>query len=56
MITLNMIYSDYGESLKKAGINDIGVFVDLAKDLLFDEDAKPPQEKLYCYYKYIVKK
>lgn len=53
---LNMIYSDYGKTLTDAGISDVGVFVKLAKDFLFDEDAVSPKEKLHCYYKYIVKK
>lgn len=56
MITLNMIYSDYGKTLTSAGITDVAVFADLAKDFLFDEDAVKPKKKLYCYYKYIVKK
>lgn len=56
MITLNMIYSDYGKTLTSAGVTDVAVFAELAKDFLFDEDAVKPQKKLYYYYKYIVKK
>ncbi len=56
MIALNMIYSDYGKTLTEAGIADVDVFAKLAKDFLFDEDAVEPKEKLYYYYKYIVKK
>lgn len=56
MVALNMIYSDYGKTLTDAGIADVAVFAELAKDFLFDEDAVKPKEKMYYYYKYIVKK
>lgn len=55
-VALNMIYSRYGQTLKKAGISDVSVFVELAKDFLFDIDAVSPKKKLHCYYKKIVKK
>ncbi len=56
MLALNMIYSDYGKTLMDAGVANVDVFANLAKDFLFDKDAVDPKEKLYYYYKYIVKK
>lgn len=55
-VALNMIYSDYGATLKAAGVTDAAVYGNLAKDFLLDKDAIAPKEKLCYYYKYIVKK
>ena len=55
MVALNMIYSDYGKALTDAGVTDIPTYVKMAKDFLFDKDAKPPKEKLYYYYKDVAK-
>ncbi len=55
-IAMNAMYSDYGKTLMKAGVADVSVFAELAKDFLFDADAVSPSKKLCDYYKYIVKK
>lgn len=55
-ITLNMMYSDYGQTLQETGITDAGIYGRLATDFLFDKDAIAPKEKLYYYYKDIVEK
>ena len=51
---LNALYSDYCAVLKKHGMNNIDVYVDLASAWLNDSDAMP--EKAARYYEYIVKK
>lgn len=52
-VIANMMYSDYGETVK----GDISTFVKLAKDFLCDEDFDgTPEEKAYLYYNTIVNK
>ena len=52
-VIANMMYSDYGETVK----GDISTFVKLAKDFLCDEDFDgTPEEKAYLYYTAIVEK
>jgi len=52
-VIANMMYSDYGETVK----GDISTFVKLAKDFLCDEDFDgEPEEKAYLYYNAIVNK
>lgn len=52
-IVLNMIYSDYSNVFKKRGVNDVETYACMAKAFIEDEDAKPIEERLYNYYKYI---
>lgn len=52
-VIANMMYSDYGETVK----GDISTFVKLAKDFLCDDDFDgTPEEKAYLYYTAIVEK
>lgn len=50
---LNALYSDYDHVLKKHGISNIDVYVDLAKAWIEDKDAVP--NKALMYYECIVK-
>ncbi len=52
---LNMMYSDYYDQAKTGKPDEVPHYVKLAKDFLFDEDGKKPHEKVYCYWKYVVK-
>lgn len=52
-ILINMGYSDYGNILGDPNEN-VDKYAMFAKDFIEDKDAK--EGKLYCYYKYIVKK
>jgi hypothetical protein len=47
-VVANMMYNDYFDLVK----DDETLALKLAKDWLSDEDAK--EDKLYCYWKYIV--
>lgn len=49
-IVSNMMYNDYNDLVKE----NEELALRLAKDWLDDEDAK--EDKLYCYWKHIVKK
>lgn len=51
---LNAMYSDYCAVLKKHGINNIDIYIDLASAWLNDSDAVP--NKAAMYYECIVKK
>ena len=53
-VVMNALYSDYCAVLKKHGMNNIDVYVDLASAWLNDSDAMPG--KASRYYEYIVKK
>lgn len=53
---LNMMYSDYYKTAVKHGVNNVDFYVDLAKDFLFDKDAKSPREKISAYFNCIVNK
>ena len=50
---LNALYSDCDHVLKKHGISNIDVYVDLAKAWIEDKDAVP--NKALMYYECIVK-
>lgn len=50
---LNALYSDYDHVLKKHGVSNIDVYVDLAKAWIDDKDAVP--NKALMYYECIVK-
>lgn len=49
-VVLNMMYNDYRDVL---GTEDVDVYAKLSKAWLNDIDAK--KDKLYCYYKNIIK-
>ena len=49
-VVLNMMYNDYRDVL---GTDEVDIYAKLAKGWLMDSDAK--EDKLYCYYKNIVK-
>lgn len=49
-VVLNMMYNDYRDVL---GTEEVDTYAKLAKGWLMDSDAK--EDKLYCYYKNIVK-
>lgn len=49
-VVLNMMYNDYRDVL---GTEEVDTYAKLAKGWLMDKDAK--EDKLYCYYKNIVK-
>lgn len=49
-VVLNMMYNDYRDVL---GVEDIDIYIKLAKGWLEDSDAKDC--KLYNYHKYIIK-
>lgn len=51
---MNAIWSDYGKTLSKYGVNTPEAYACLAKDWLEDEDAVP--NKAEMYYQYIVAK
>lgn len=51
-VTMNMLYSDYGQVAKTHGINSVDFYIDLAKAFLDDPDAG--DDKLLKYYEYIV--
>ena len=48
---MNMLYTDYSNTIGE----NLDMYVKLAKDWYNDIDAKNGAEKLYCYWKYIVK-
>ena len=54
-VALNAMYSDYYDVAVANGVDTPTFYAGLAKAFLFDKDAKPPKEKLHCYYEYIVK-
>lgn len=48
---MNMMYSDYGHTIGKYVMGNDTVYVELAKDFLFDADSKvTPKEKVMLYY------
>lgn len=49
-VVMNMMYSDYGKSIG----DNLEMYIKLARDFLKDDDAK--ENKLYCYWKNIVKR
>lgn len=51
---INALYSDYCAVLKKHGVNNMDVYIDLACAWLNDRDAVP--NKASAYYEHIVKK
>lgn len=51
---LNMVHSDYSEVAKEWGVDDEDYYAALACAFLYDDDGKPPSEKLAAYYKYVV--
>lgn len=54
-VAMNMMHSDYYSVATENGVDTPTFYAGLAKAFLFDKDAKPPKEKLHCYYEYIVK-
>lgn len=56
-VVLNSVYSDYSESLKKAGAasESPATYGQIALGWLEDDDSYEPDEKLYRYYTEIVK-
>ena len=52
-VAINAMYSDYFNVAKKANVNNIDFYVNMAKAFLDDKDATPG--KLAAYYEYIVK-
>lgn len=51
---MNMLYSDYSQVFKEAGVNTVDFYAKTAKAWIMDEDANP--EKTSLYYQYIVSK
>lgn len=51
---LNMMHSDYNEIAKEYGVDREDFYAALACAFLYDNDGKPPTEKLAAYYKYVV--
>ena len=49
-VTMNMMYSDYSKDIEE----NLDEYIKMSLDFLNDVDAQP--NKLYRYYKYIVKK
>ena len=54
-ITMNMMYSDYGNVAIHYGVSTAEFFAELAQAFLFDKDGPGPKEKLAAYYHGIVK-
>ena len=54
-VAMNMLYSDYGKTLAKHGINNVDVYADLALNWIEDEDIESGKMKTSDYYYYIVK-
>lgn len=52
-VVMNSLYSDYGKTLSKYGMNKVEVYADLAKDWLKDKDAV--SNKAAAYFEHIVK-
>jgi hypothetical protein len=52
-IATNMIYSDYGEVLKKFGVDRPEVCIELARAFLLDPDSKQGMDKLKAYYRHV---
>ena len=52
-ITLNMMYSDYYSVAKKLNVNNVDFYLYMAEAFLEDKDAV--KDKLFAYYKHIVK-
>ena len=54
-IVMNAMYADYCMTARKFNVDNPDFYAHLAKDFLFDEDAKGgAMGKVYNYYKYIV--
>ena len=51
---MNMLYSDYGKTLAKYGVNAPEVYLELARDWIEDDDIKAKKHKTAMYYHYIV--
>lgn len=51
---LNMMHSDYSDVAKEWGVDNEDFYAALACAFLYDDDGKPPSEKLAAYYKYVV--
>lgn len=54
-IVMNMLYSDYGKTLVKHGMNNVDLYVDLAKDWIEDDDVAAGKAKTADYYYCVVK-
>ena len=54
-VVMNMLYSDYGKTLVKHGMNNVDLYVDLAKDWIEDDDVAAGKAKTADYYYCIVK-
>lgn len=52
-VALNMMYSDYYTVAKKLNVNNVDFYLYMAQAFLEDKDAT--DNKLYAYYKHIVK-
>jgi hypothetical protein len=51
---LNMVHSDYADVAREWGVDNEDFYAALACAFLYDDDGKPPSEKLAAYYKYVV--
>lgn len=54
-VVMNMLYSDYGKTLVKHGMNNVDLYIDMAKDWIEDDDVAAGKCKTADYYHCIVK-
>lgn len=54
-VTMNMMYSDYQNVMKKFGVDRPEIYAEMAKAFLCDKDSKQGMEKLKAYYCHVVK-
>lgn len=55
-VVMNMMYSDHYHTAKSCNKqSDVVFFGSLAKEFLFDKDGKAPSERLYFFWKDVVK-
>lgn len=55
-VVMNMMYSDHYHTAKSCNKqSDVVFFGGLAKEFLFDKDGKAPSERLYFFWKDVVK-
>lgn len=54
-VVMNMLYSDYGKTLVKHGMNNVDLYIDMAKDWIEDDDVAAGKAKTADYYYCIVK-
>lgn len=54
LLTLNMLYSDFCKVVREMNVNNLDLYVKMAKEFLDDPDGPGPEEKITKYFECIV--